>query len=199
MMQLNQPSAGVPKRVILPYAGAIADVPTGWFLCNGQNGTPDLTDSFILGGTEAQLGQVGGTQTVTPSGSVNTGISGGVNTGISGGVNTGISGSVWVNNHTLSAAQMPYHTHGVSSGYRTYTGNTSWAYHHAGSGTQQVSGGAGSSHGHNHSAGHNVSASSSHNISASSSHDISAASGFAGAAQDNRPRFYKAAYIMYVG
>ena len=215
MMQLSQPSAGVPKRVILPYAGAIADVPRGWFLCNGLNGTPDLTDSFILGGTEAQLGQVGGTQTVTPSGSVNTGISGsvntgisgsvntgisgGVSTGISGGVSTGISGGVSVSNHTLSAAQMPSHNHGVSSGYRTYTGNTSWAYHHAGSGTQKTSGNAGSSNGHSHGISNNLSASSSHNISASSSHDISAASGFTGAAQDNRPKFYKAAYIMFVG
>jgi hypothetical protein len=171
MMQLNQPSAGVPKRVILPYAGLIADIPTGWFLCNGQNGTPDLTDSFILGGTEAQVGQIGGSQAVTPAGSVS----------------TGIAGSVTVSNHTLSTAQMPSHRHTMKRGgggngnYNPYSGpgahssGNQWQYSYT---EYEGSGGA-----HNHGAGHNLSAS----------------SGFAGAEQDNRPKFYKAAYIMYVG
>jgi len=216
MMQLNQPTAGVPKRVILPYAGLIADIPTGWFLCNGSNGTPDLTDSFILGGTEAQTGQTGGSQAVTPSGSVSTGISGGVSTGISGGVSAGISGGVSVNNHTLSSSQSPAHNHynyrirgnvrsaalggSASMGYGTgyylsqASGPNSGATNYKG--RTQNSGSSGS---HGHGVSHNLSVSASHSLSASSSHNISASSGFSGASQDNRPKFYKAAYIMYVG
>jgi len=30
------------------WSGAIADIPTGWLLCDGANGTPDLTDRFIV-------------------------------------------------------------------------------------------------------------------------------------------------------
>jgi hypothetical protein len=167
MMQLNQPSAGVPKRVILPYAGQIADIPTGWFLCNGSNGTPDLTDSFILGGTEAQVGQIGGSQAVTPTGSVS----------------TAITGSVSVSNHTLSTAQIPSHNHAVKL-FNSNAGGGSIT-HASGTGSYSTSyiQNAGSSGAHNHSAGHS----------------LSGASGFTGAEQDNRPKFYKAAYIMYVG
>ncbi len=206
MMQLNQPTAGVPKRVILPYAGLIADIPTGWFLCNGQNGTPDLTDSFILGGTEAQTGQTGGAQTVTPAGTVSTGISGGVSTGISGGVSAGISGGVSVNNHTLSESQMPSHSHS-SDATKQYGGNhwesgfvyNPYSWQSNGPWPHVSTTGAGSSGSHGHGVSHNLSVSASHNLSASSSHTIDASSGFSGVSQDNRPKFYKAAYIMFVG
>ena len=30
------------------WSGTIASIPTGWALCNGANGTPDLTDKFIV-------------------------------------------------------------------------------------------------------------------------------------------------------
>jgi len=39
----------VPSGVILLWSGSIASVPTGWFLCDGDNGTPDLRDRFIAG------------------------------------------------------------------------------------------------------------------------------------------------------
>lgn len=31
------------------WSGAIVDIPVGWVLCDGNNGTPDLTDRFIEG------------------------------------------------------------------------------------------------------------------------------------------------------
>ena len=67
--------------------------------------------------------------------------------------------------HTLSVAQMPSHNHGVSSGYRTYNGNTTWAYHHAGSGTQVTSGYAGGGGSHSHGMSGGVSNSSAYNSS----------------------------------
>lgn len=46
------------------WSGAFADVPSGWALCDGSNGTPDLTDRFILGtNTEGEVGNVGGVKT----------------------------------------------------------------------------------------------------------------------------------------
>jgi hypothetical protein len=42
-------SYGVPSGVITMWSGSIASIPSGWFLCNGTNGTPDLRDRFLVG------------------------------------------------------------------------------------------------------------------------------------------------------
>jgi hypothetical protein len=57
--QLNALSAAIAAIVVIPsgliaqWKGTIATIPTGWVLCNGANGTPNLTDKFIVaaGGT----------------------------------------------------------------------------------------------------------------------------------------------------
>jgi hypothetical protein len=35
--------------MIIMWSGTIATIPSGWFLCNGSNSTPDLRDKFIIG------------------------------------------------------------------------------------------------------------------------------------------------------
>ena len=40
---------GVPSGAILMWSGTIATIPTGWYLCDGSNGTPNLTNKFIIG------------------------------------------------------------------------------------------------------------------------------------------------------
>jgi hypothetical protein len=35
--------------IIVMWSGSIANIPTGWALCNGSNGTPDLRNRFIIG------------------------------------------------------------------------------------------------------------------------------------------------------
>ena len=42
----------VPTGAIIMWSGAIANIPVGWALCNGQNGTPDLRARFIVGAGE---------------------------------------------------------------------------------------------------------------------------------------------------
>ena len=68
----------MPSRGIIMWSGTAADIPTGWALCDGTGGTPDLTDRFILGaGKTYQPGATGGAATATPSvaaGSAQTGI-----------------------------------------------------------------------------------------------------------------------------
>lgn len=39
----------VPIGAIVMWAGEINKIPTGWKLCDGQNGTPDLRAKFIVG------------------------------------------------------------------------------------------------------------------------------------------------------
>jgi len=42
----------IPPGVIVMWSGTIADIPDGWALCDGNNGTPDLRDRFIVGARE---------------------------------------------------------------------------------------------------------------------------------------------------
>jgi hypothetical protein len=38
------------------WSGAIATIPSGWALCDGSNGTPDLRDRFIAGASQDDAG-----------------------------------------------------------------------------------------------------------------------------------------------
>jgi len=42
-------SNGVPTGAIIMWSGSIASIPSGWLLCNGSSGTPDLRDRFVVG------------------------------------------------------------------------------------------------------------------------------------------------------
>jgi len=35
--------------IIVMWAGAIVDIPSGWHLCDGTEGTPDLRNRFVFG------------------------------------------------------------------------------------------------------------------------------------------------------
>jgi len=103
--------ASIPSGLIAIWSGAVGSIPSGWYLCNGQNGTPDLRDSFILGaGNTYAVGATGGskdaivvshthtatsTSTVTDPGHNHTyGLSGNSNQSLSGGpsqANLGVS------------------------------------------------------------------------------------------------------------
>lgn len=39
----------IPSGLISMWSGSIASIPSGWVLCNGSNGTPDLRNRFIVG------------------------------------------------------------------------------------------------------------------------------------------------------
>jgi len=51
----------VPRGVIVMWSGSIATIPSGWALCDGANGTPDLRDRFVVGaGSSYSVGATGG-------------------------------------------------------------------------------------------------------------------------------------------
>lgn len=55
----------VPPGAIIMWSGSINDIPVGWALCDGSNGTPDLRDRFIVGaGGSYNVGNTGGSNTV---------------------------------------------------------------------------------------------------------------------------------------
>jgi len=54
-------NAAIPSGVIMLWSGQIADIPNGWYLCDGNNGTPDLRNKFIVGaGNSYSVGDTGG-------------------------------------------------------------------------------------------------------------------------------------------
>ena len=60
-----QPIDSIPSGIITLWSGASDAVPTGWALCDGQNGTPDLRNRFVVGaGSSYAVGATGGSDTV---------------------------------------------------------------------------------------------------------------------------------------
>lgn len=58
----------VPSGFIGLWSGSAASIPSGWRLCDGSNGTPDLRDRFIVGaGNSYAPGATGGTVNQTPA------------------------------------------------------------------------------------------------------------------------------------
>ena len=54
-------SSTLPTGMILLWSGAIGSIPSGYYLCDGNNGTPDLRDRFIIGaGNTYSVNQTGG-------------------------------------------------------------------------------------------------------------------------------------------
>ncbi len=52
---------GVPTGAILIWSGSVNNIPDGWALCDGTNGTPDLRDRFVLGaGLSYSVNSIGG-------------------------------------------------------------------------------------------------------------------------------------------
>ena len=86
-------TSGIPTGIICMWSGAVDQVPAGWALCDGENGTPDLRDKFIRAcGTNA-VGSMGGSWTHAHS----------------------ISGSVGYT--TLSVNEIPSHLHNIHLRY----------------------------------------------------------------------------------
>lgn len=54
----------IPGGLIAMWAGSAETIPAGWAICDGTQGTPNLTDRFIIGaGTALAVGATGGTAT----------------------------------------------------------------------------------------------------------------------------------------
>jgi hypothetical protein len=51
----------IPSGGIIIWSGSSASIPSGWYLCNGSNGTPDLRNRFVVGATSIYaVGATGG-------------------------------------------------------------------------------------------------------------------------------------------
>jgi hypothetical protein len=88
----------IPVGGIIMWSGSIASIPSGWQLCNGTNGTPDLRNQFVVG--------AGSTYPVA---------------------NTGGTADAIVVSHTHTATVTdPGHSHAPASGNFVNTSGTDW-------------------------------------------------------------------------
>lgn len=130
------PEARLPTGMIIPsgliamWSGTVATIPSGWALCNGANGTPNLQDRFIVGaGSAYSPGSTGGAASVTLTTAQMPVHSHGASTGGAGGhshsyrtranLTFGAEGgttntNVWKNDDTISTSSVGDHSHSVS-------------------------------------------------------------------------------------
>lgn len=79
--------SSLPIGSIVIWSGTVASIPSGWQLCDGTNGTPDLRDRFVVGAGQDS----GGVSMTNVSGTL-----------------TKVGGEA---KHTLTIAEMPAHSH----------------------------------------------------------------------------------------
>lgn len=63
---VDQLNIAAPSGAILIWSGSVASIPSGWYLCDGNNSTPNLRDRFVVGaGSSYAVGDTGGEATHT--------------------------------------------------------------------------------------------------------------------------------------
>ena len=180
----------MPTGGIIMWSGTIATIPTGWALCDGTNGTPNLTGKFIVHAD------------ADSSGTYNVGATGGANDV------TLTTSEMPAHNHSGSTASAGSHTHSASTnsaGAHSHTTNISFSpdvdyfgnnisiLNNGQNGTNSVGGQSTdftSSTAGSHS--HTVTV----NSDGAHTHTVSVTNTGGGSAHENRPPFYALAYIM---
>jgi microcystin-dependent protein len=166
---------------IVMWSGTLATVPSGWKLCDGLNSTPDLRDRFIMGtsGSGEDPGSTGGQDTVTlalanlPAHSH------------TGSLGTGGSS----HNHTLNSISSDFnHTHSLNTQAVSMAQNLADGYSDdIADSRSSVTTGSGGAHSH-----------STLSVGNEGAHTHSVTGGLwgSGGSYDNRPAYYKLAFIM---
>ena len=200
--------AAIPSGLISMWSGTIANIPSGWALCNGSNGTPDLRGRFVVGysgsGDYASIGNTGGSdsRTLTTANMPSHNHSGSIGARDTNHTHSGTSGNN-NQNHSHSVNSDGNHRHGINTRQDdwndsggdgpswgdgdngTYTVHT-WNMNYAGSHTHGL-GNQSANHTHSFTTG---------NESTSHSHSLTINSSGSGTAFDNRPAYYVIAFIM---
>lgn len=178
-------NASLPSGIILMWSGTINTIPIGWALCDGNNGTPNLLDRFVISVPNASTnpGATGGNSSytlVTNQMPAHTHVA------------TGSTSTTGNHSHTGSTNTAGAHTH-TMPGYHLSNnpGGSIPFYNWANPGNPAVNTNTTSSSG-NHS--HTLTT----NTTGNHNHDINITTTPAGGnvAIDNRPAYYTLAFIM---
>jgi microcystin-dependent protein len=109
--------ATIPAGLIAMWSGSIGSIPSGWYLCDGSNGTPNLTDRFIVGaGSTYAVNATGGATSVTL-----------------------VTANMPAHTHTATVTD-PGHTHGVTPSGNLVVDNNTGGGSYFGGGTKNITG-----------------------------------------------------------
>jgi len=180
----------MPTGGIIMWSGTVATIPTGWALCDGTNGTPNLTGKFIVHAD------------ADSSGTYNVGATGGANdvtlttSEMPAHSHSGSTASAGSHTHTGSTNTTGAHTHDTNFSYSStvdYFGNNVSILNNGQNGTNSVEG-------TDNDFTSNSAGSHSHTLSINSAgahtHTVTVSNTGGGSAHENRPPFYALAYIM---
>lgn len=174
--------AVVPVGMISMWSGSTGSIPSGWFLCNGSNGTPNLRDRFVVGaGGTYNVGDTGGAKDVTLT-----------EAQMPSHKHSGSTNSNGSHSHTGKTALGGSHTHSISlkkgESDGGNSGNDLRPSNSYGQSVTQYTNSAGT---HDHSI----------NLNSAGAHTHSFETNQKGSSQshENRPPYYALAYIMFKG
>jgi len=160
---------GIPSGCIMMWSGSIGSVPSGFQVCDGTNGTPDLRDRFIVGaGGNYSVNATGGANSVTlttsqiPSHNHST-------------------NSAGDHTHSGTASSAGAHIHSITTVFST--GSTAGVFVQTGSTGTSDTRSAGA---HTHTL----------SINSGGAHTHSITNTGGGQSHENRPPYYALAYIM---
>jgi microcystin-dependent protein len=162
--------AAIPAGLIAIWHGLLADIPDGWVLCDGTNGTPNLLDKFVKGvaDDETDPGDTGGEASVTLA-------------------------AADLPSHKHSIANSGTHQHTISSSgnhaHKTNAGGEA-AFEYGDYAGPEYTPNTDTSQAGDHNHGGNAGAGGNHN------HGAETGAIGSGAAHENRPPFYEVAFIM---
>ena len=166
-------AARCPSGMIAMWSGTLATIPTGWYLCDGDNSTPNLLDRFILS---------------VPDASTNPGTTGGAHT------KTIATANLPSHTHTFTTGNSSSHTHSFTTGSAGSL-NTSQSSSHGWSGSNlnyvmgtEVHDSNMEKWAHTHSGTTNAGGVHSHTGTTNATGS--------GSALDIRPKYYTLAFIM---
>jgi microcystin-dependent protein len=169
----------IPVGGIIMWSGSIISIPSGWALCNGSNGTPNLQDRFIVGaGSGYSVGATGGADSVTLT------------------VN-----EMPAHSHTGSTSGAGSHSHtGSTNGAGAHSHSTTFPYAYDLGSTGRAGGGANSVQNWSVSQSINGVGDHAHSFTTSGvgdhTHSVTVGNTGGGQAHENRPPYYALAFIM---
>jgi hypothetical protein len=171
----------IPAGVIVMWSGSIVSIPSGWVLCNGTSGTPDLRNRFVVGaGSTYAVAATGGSADAIVVSHTHTGTTDNTDvnhthyfSGTTGGMNANNPHAHTYPGHLNGGGGNPGgDLNGLDNyGYRTY--------------------GEDINHGHDYSGNTGYS-----NQSVNHSHTFTTASSGSSGTNANLPPYYALAYIM---
>jgi len=219
-----------PRGIIVMWSGTLANIPSGYALCDGSLGTPDLRDRFILSvNTAENPGGTGGAHSVTlTTAQLPAHTHAGTTNSDGGHTHTASTASAGAHTHTGTTNSGGSHTHDMTHGHsindpgHTHSvrgsdsfsggGNTfetddssseqpvTSSSNTTGISVNTFSGNTGSGGTHTHTFTSDSGGSHTHTVTVNSvgdhNHTFTTGSTGSGSAVDNRPAFYKLAFIM---